>query len=85
MKYSYSNPGCQGFSFSDGTTSGQLQTEVWNFVNWAHAGNKGAKYSLEWDDEYTYGTPFVGGYFIIEVNGFGTNFEGAPAKHDCFR
>lgn len=85
MKFSYSNPGCQEYSFRDADVSDQLNTEAQYFVVWANEGNKGSKYSLEWSDENRFGTPYVGGYLILEVNGFGTNYEGAPQIHDCVR
>jgi hypothetical protein len=51
MKFSYSNPGCQGYSFTYADESSQLRNEVWNFVNWANYGNQGSTYDLEWSDE----------------------------------
>lgn len=85
MKYSYSNPGCQPYDFSYQTETANLNSEAWNFVNWANSGNKGAKYSLQWEDDNRYGTPYVAGYYIIEVNGFGTNYEGSPQVNECER
>lgn len=85
IKFSYANPGCQGYSFNDADATNELLEEAWNFVNWANYGNKGATYSLQWDDEYRYGTPYVAGYLILEVNGFGTEYEGSPQLNDCLR
>lgn len=32
-----------------------------------------------------YSTPYVGGRLILENNGFGLGFEGAPGLTDCVR
>jgi hypothetical protein len=82
MKYSYSSPGCQDY-FTN-TEIGDLEWETWNFASWANSDyyNKAWMYELDWTGTY-YGIPYVGGYLVLETNGFGLDFEGAPDIGGC--
>jgi len=83
FKFSYQAPGCAPYSFSSQPETGNLRSLVHNFVYWAQNGNQGSTYDLEWDDENEYGTPYVGGSFIIESNPFGYGFEGTAQNLEC--
>jgi hypothetical protein len=84
MKFSYSNPGCQGFLFGSDEAL-QLKSEIEDFVAWASFLHQTDTYDLEWNDNNRYGTPYVGGRLILETNGFGLGYEGSPQLSDCAR
>ncbi|KAH0277590.1 hypothetical protein KCU91_g3058, partial [Aureobasidium melanogenum] len=85
VKYSYASPGClDRITIANQNFDDAFGDITYNWAYWAYYTQPADKYTFELQDVATYGTPYLGGYLIAEFNGFGTNYEGSPALHDCW-